>query len=75
MSLEHLCGMADNAIRGPGVCAGLGTANTMHMACEALGMSLTGTTPVLANSPAMWDGVRSGRRAHRGAGHRGPAAA
>ncbi|SFD96591.1 dihydroxy-acid dehydratase [Blastococcus tunisiensis] len=58
MSLEHLCGMADNAIRGPGVCAGLGTANTMHMACEALGMSLTGTTPVLANSPAMWDGAR-----------------
>jgi dihydroxy-acid dehydratase len=30
----------------------------MHMACEALGMSLSGTTPVLANSPAMWDGVR-----------------
>jgi dihydroxy-acid dehydratase len=58
MSLEHLCGMADNAIRGPGVCAGLGTANTMHMASEALGMSLTGTTPVLANGPAMWDGVR-----------------
>jgi dihydroxy-acid dehydratase len=58
MTFEHLCGMSDNAIRGPGVCAGLGTANTMHMACEALGMSLTGTTPVLANSPAMWDGVR-----------------
>lgn len=58
MTLEHLCGMADNAIRGPGVCAGLGTANTMHMAAEALGMSLTGTTPVLANSPAMWNDVR-----------------
>jgi dihydroxy-acid dehydratase len=58
MTFEHLCGMSDNAIRGPGVCAGLGTANTMHMACEALGMSLSGSTPVLANSPAMWDAVR-----------------
>jgi dihydroxy-acid dehydratase len=58
MSLEHLTGMSDNAILGPGVCAGMGTANSMHMACEALGMALPGTTPVLANSPAMWDGVR-----------------
>lgn len=58
MSFEHLCGMADNAIRGPGVCAGLGTANTMHMAAEALGMSLSGSTPVLANSARMWDDVR-----------------
>jgi dihydroxy-acid dehydratase len=30
----------------------------MHIACEALGMALSGTTPVLANSAAMWDGVR-----------------
>nr|WP_246406816.1 dihydroxy-acid dehydratase [Modestobacter versicolor] len=58
MTLEHLTGMSDNAIRGPGVCAGMGTANSMHMACEALGIALPGTTPVLANSPAMWDGVR-----------------
>jgi dihydroxy-acid dehydratase len=41
----------------------MGTANSMHMACEALGMALPGTTPVLANSPAMWDGVaRAGAR-------------
>jgi dihydroxy-acid dehydratase len=58
MSLEHLVGMSDNAILGPGVCAGMGTANSMHIACEALGMALSGTTPVLANSEPMWDGVR-----------------
>jgi dihydroxy-acid dehydratase len=58
MSLDHLVGMSDNAILGPGVCAGMGTANSMHIACEALGMALSGTTPVLANSDAMWDGVR-----------------
>ncbi|MGY1838767.1 MULTISPECIES: dihydroxy-acid dehydratase [unclassified Modestobacter] len=58
MTLDHLTGMSENAIRGPGVCAGMGTANSMHMACEALGITLPGTTPVLANSPAMWDGVR-----------------
>ena len=38
-------------------------------------MSLSGTAPVLANSPAMWDGVRrAGERIVR-AGHRGAAAA
>jgi dihydroxy-acid dehydratase len=58
LPLEDLVGMSENAIRGPGVCAGLGTANSMHIACEALGMALSGTTPVLANSDAMWDGVR-----------------
>jgi dihydroxy-acid dehydratase len=36
----------------------MGTANTMHAACEALGMSLPGSTPILANSPRMWEFVR-----------------
>jgi dihydroxy-acid dehydratase len=58
MSLCDLKGMSDHAIKGPGVCAGMGTANSMHIASEALGMSLPGTTPVLANGPAMWDAVR-----------------
>lgn len=63
LPLADLEEMSDNAIRGPGVCAGMGTANSMHLACEALGMTLPGSTPVLANSPAMWDGVRrAGRR-------------
>ncbi|MGH3489789.1 MAG: dihydroxy-acid dehydratase, partial [Actinopolymorphaceae bacterium] len=58
MTMADLRGMSDNAIQGPGVCAGMGTANSMHIACEALGMALPGTTPVLANGPAMWEGVR-----------------
>lgn len=51
--------MSRQAIRGPGVCSGMGTANSMHIATEALGMALPGTTPVAANSPAMWDAVRA----------------
>ncbi|MGH3343039.1 MAG: dihydroxy-acid dehydratase [Carbonactinosporaceae bacterium] len=63
ISLPELTEMSENAVRGPGVCAGMGTANSMHIACEALGMALPGTTPVLANSPPMWEAVeRSGRR-------------
>jgi dihydroxy-acid dehydratase len=62
-SADDLLAMSENAIRGPGVCAGMGTANTMHMAAEALGMALPGTTPTRANGPVMWDAVRE-------AGHR-----
>ena len=58
VTLEELAEMSENAITGPGVCAGMGTANSMHISCEALGMTLPGTTPVRANSPAMWDAVR-----------------
>jgi dihydroxy-acid dehydratase len=55
--------MSENAILGPGVCPGMGTANSMHCACEALGMTLPGTTPVLANSPKMWEAVhQAGKR-------------
>lgn len=61
--VEKLEGMADNAIGGPGVCSGMGTANSMHIACEALGMSLPGSAPVLANSEAMFSQVEeAGRR-------------
>jgi dihydroxy-acid dehydratase len=58
IGLADLTEMSDNAVRGPGVCAGMGTANSMHVVCEALGMALPGTTPVLANSPRMWEAVR-----------------
>ena len=59
VTVEDLTAMSDNAIRGPGVCAGMGTANSMHIACEALGMTLPGSAPVLANSARMWDFVRA----------------
>jgi dihydroxy-acid dehydratase len=63
LSHEDLIGMSDNAVRGPGVCSGMGTANSMHVVTEALGMALPGAAPVLANSQKMTDfAERSGRR-------------
>jgi dihydroxy-acid dehydratase len=63
LSKDTLAGMCDHAITGPGVCAGMGTANSMHIVCEALGMTLPGAAPVLANSPRMFEVARqSGRR-------------
>jgi dihydroxy-acid dehydratase len=53
MTLEELSAMADVAIQSPGVCAGMGTANSMHTVCEALGMALPGSAPVAALSPRM----------------------
>lgn len=63
ITLRKLGEMCDVAIQGPGVCAGMGTANTMHIASEALGMALPGSTPVLANSPRMFEyAEEAGRR-------------
>lgn len=63
VTVEDLVGMSDNAVLGPGVCAGMGTANSMHIVCEALGMSLPGSAPVQANGPKMMEFVRrSGER-------------
>ena len=63
LSFEDLDGMCKRAVQGPGVCTGLGTANSMHIACEALGLALPGSSPVLANSPAMFDqAARAGAR-------------
>lgn len=50
MPLNELEEWTRCAIKGPGVCAGLATANSMHCLAEALGMALPGTTPVRANS-------------------------
>ena len=62
LSKEKLKGMSENAIRGPGVCQGMATANTMHVVCEAIGMALPGSAPVLANSPKMFDDARAAAR-------------
>jgi dihydroxy-acid dehydratase len=60
---EEVRAMADVAVRSPGVCAGMGTANSMHIVAEALGMTLPGAAPVAALSERMVDTVRrSGRR-------------
>ncbi len=54
--------MAENAIMGPGVCAGMATANTMHCVVEALGMALPGHAPVRGNSPKMQANAREAAR-------------
>ena len=54
--------MAEHAIMGPGVCAGMATANTMHCTVEALGMCLPGHAPVRANSPKMQANARAAAR-------------
>lgn len=63
MSIEELGALADSAIEGPGVCAGLATANTMHCLAEALGMTMPGSAPTRANSPSMLErAVAAGER-------------
>jgi dihydroxy-acid dehydratase len=59
ISFRGLCDLSSRAITGPGVCTGMGTANSMHVVAEALGMALPGSTPVRANSEPMWDTVRA----------------
>jgi len=64
LSVDELGEMADRAIEGPGVCAGLATANTMHVLAEALGMTMPGSAPTRANSAAMLErAAAAGRRA------------
>lgn len=55
--------LAEDAILGPGVCAGLATANSMHILAEALGMAMPGSAPVRALSDKMWADVRAAARA------------
>lgn len=50
--------MVPQAVRGPGVCAGMATANTMHCVVEALGMCIPGSAPVRANSEKMFAKAR-----------------
>jgi len=53
IDLDHLTEMSAAAIEGPGVCAGLATANSMHVMAEALGMALPGNAPIRAGSPRL----------------------
>jgi len=53
LSIKDISSMCDVAIQSPGVCAGMGTANTMHIIAEAMGMALPGSAPVAARSEQM----------------------
>ena len=55
MSVDDLEDWTRVAIKGPGVCAGLATANSMHVMAEALGMALPGTTPIRAASDRLFE--------------------
>lgn len=55
ITAEQLKDMTETAICSPGVCAGMGTANSMHLCAEALGMTVPGSAPVSAASRAMRD--------------------
>lgn len=57
--VDDVIGMSRCAIRSPGVCSGLGTANSMHIVCEALGLALPGSAPVAALSPKMFADARA----------------
>ena len=54
ISLAELTEMSCHAITGPGVCAGLATANSMHLMSEALGMALAGNAPLRANGDKLY---------------------
>src|SRR5215475_14879082 len=58
MTVDELESWTRVAIQGPGVCAGLATANSMHIMAEALGMALPGSTPVRAGSKKLFDDAR-----------------
>jgi dihydroxy-acid dehydratase len=59
MSVDDLESWTKVAIQGPGVCAGLATANSMHMMAEAIGMAAAGTTPIRAGSEKLMDAART----------------
>ena len=74
-SLDRLTGMSENAMKGPGVCAGMGTANSMHMALRGAGHGAAGRR---AGGGQQREDVRIRapiRRAHRRDGVGGPASA
>lgn len=63
IDLAELQAMSCQAITGPGVCAGMATANSMHVTAEALGMTLTGNAPIRAGSDRLYDyAAKSGAR-------------
>lgn len=59
MDVETVVEMSREAIRSPGVCSGMGTANSMHIVCEALGLALPGSAPVAAMSERMKSDARA----------------
>ncbi len=55
MSMEECMEILDCACPGPGACPMMGTANTMCIVAEALGMTMPGNSTTCARDPAMHD--------------------
>lgn len=63
MTVLELQDMTRHAIKGPGVCAGLATANTMQCIAEALGMALPHSAPIRADSERLYtQAEKAGKR-------------
>lgn len=63
MTILELEDMTRHAIKGPGVCAGLATANTMQCIAEALGMALPHSAPIRAGSERLYtQAEKAGKR-------------
>lgn len=59
MTLNEMEDWTRCAIKGPGVCSGLATANSMHCMAEALGMTIPGTTPIRAGSERLKEVIKA----------------
>ena len=55
MSQEHYQKLLHSIAPGPGACGMMGTANTMSIICETIGMSLPGNATLPAVSPELTD--------------------
>jgi len=62
MPRNTLEAMAGACASGPGVCPGLGTATTLHMACEALGLTPLGHSPIAGASLRLRDQAKAAAR-------------
>lgn len=59
LSEDELRSMARHCVSGPGVCPGVGTASTMQMAIEALGLATLGNSPVAGGSERLQTQARA----------------
>lgn len=60
---EELQDVIEHACPGPGACGMMGTANSMSIICETIGMSLPGNSTICGESPELMEYARrAGRR-------------
>ena len=75
ITLDELKEMSEDAIRSPGVCSGMGTANSMHSVCEGARHVAAGRRSDPGHEPSHARACASLRPPHRRDGMGGPATA